>query len=745
MPTPADRAVAALAAGKAHVEEHRSARGWLIRTQRAPVVKTSELSISEYSHGAWKRELGLTTVAGQSLPQCLFGGNSLELIHEASGVHISFCALEALRSWALLDHAPVPHLSPVAEAPQWEYTFTTAYPGAMTVEPVGTQPDGTSIYSRPAVNLASGKAQLRKPLCKCRGANSLAPLARLGVASPLATSPIDAARRPDCVSGPPPPEWQPTQERVDLARMMASGATPQLVDAIALWQDNLDPHSFASLEVHVFVCEAFWLAYLRCFVRVNGVMARVIDTRFVCTGDDGTVVRERSWREGPWEAFAGPGAPNHVDFGGNDDRVAVERLPLTAPPITEVLVLPRAPLRPSASLATAAADETLLAPAWARDLRCALLCPGGSLVIAAVDGGVSVEAMDAATGASIWQRAMATDGEVVVSAAAAPCTTADGGRVALGTSTGRVLLWWAATGEPLASFAVSAAASDVASGRRESMWVERLAWSDDGRRLAAAAGRDWLLVRTGEGGQDDVAVEASGAAGGTVYALAFAPGSRRRLAIGAYGGVTWAGTAGDDGRLALGAAAVLSMAMSPDGRLLAAGCLDKRVRLFALGDDDVKQTPPSRDWIGFEGPVRAVAWSRDGSWLAAAGGRTLLVVPRHRKPGEAPTMCMMPPAASGGAARCEAFAWCPNRDGVAAEWLVVLDAQRRAHIFCPRMADQAVPRRAAPLMTLEPLDMASRLQEPSQPQLACASGPDGEPRLLISRGDRLECLRRLPA
>ena len=51
--------------------------------------------------------------------------------------------------------------------------------------------------------------------------------------------------------------------------------------------------------VNVFCAEAFWMAYLRCFVRVNGVMARVVDTRFVCRGN--TVLRERSWREGNWE------------------------------------------------------------------------------------------------------------------------------------------------------------------------------------------------------------------------------------------------------------------------------------------------------------------------------------------------------------------------------------------------------------------------------------------------------------
>ena len=152
---------AALAAGNAHVKEHRWAGGWLVRTRQAPIVKSSEISMSDYSHGAWKRELGLTNVAGQSLPGYLFGGNALELVHEASGVRISFCALEALRSWVLEESAPVRHLSPLASPPEWDYTFTTAYPGSTTVAPVGTQPDRTSFHSRPAVDLASG--QVRTP------------------------------------------------------------------------------------------------------------------------------------------------------------------------------------------------------------------------------------------------------------------------------------------------------------------------------------------------------------------------------------------------------------------------------------------------------------------------------------------------------------------------------------------------------------------------------------------------------
>jgi hypothetical protein len=182
----AQASVRSLAAGREHEAQHHAAGlGWVVRTRRAPIIKNSELVVSEYSQGAWRRELSLTLLAGQHLPSLLGGGSSLELQHEASGVRIGFCALEALRSWALLDLPPVPHLAPHAPPAEWDYTFTTSYAGSTTVAPLGTrmpaQPDVTSFYARPAVDLVSGKPRLRKPLCKCKGmhicihAYSLAP------------------------------------------------------------------------------------------------------------------------------------------------------------------------------------------------------------------------------------------------------------------------------------------------------------------------------------------------------------------------------------------------------------------------------------------------------------------------------------------------------------------------------------------------------------------------------------------
>ena len=162
--------------------------GWTVRACHAPILKTSRVSTAENSAARWSQELGLTRFVNQDLP-IIYGSNSLELRHEPSGVRISFCALEGLRAWAYLDHKAVPHLVQSAmqcerisdQAPrlmhvcgvgEWDYTFTTPYAGATAVAPLGAgvpaRPNDSSVVKRSAVNLATGKARLRSPLCKCK-------------------------------------------------------------------------------------------------------------------------------------------------------------------------------------------------------------------------------------------------------------------------------------------------------------------------------------------------------------------------------------------------------------------------------------------------------------------------------------------------------------------------------------------------------------------------------------------------
>ena len=58
-------------------------------------------------------------------------------MHEASGVRLSFCALEALRAWALLDEEPIQHLASSAKPHEWDYSFTTTYAGSLSVAGLG--------------------------------------------------------------------------------------------------------------------------------------------------------------------------------------------------------------------------------------------------------------------------------------------------------------------------------------------------------------------------------------------------------------------------------------------------------------------------------------------------------------------------------------------------------------------------------------------------------------------------------
>ena len=215
---------------------------------------------------------------------------------------------------------------------------------------------------------------------------------------------------------------------------------------------------------------------------------------------------------------------------------------------------------------------------------------------------------------------------------------------------------------------------------------------------------------------------------GTITATAFTPAGH--VAVAAYEGVDWLlaspksalpnSASPSPEKLARGAAAVLSVAVSPDGAQVAAGCMDKCTRVWTLGtlgvanssssrsggeeadadgtggvigaaaaaadgdgggdgggDDGgdggegsteaeaedrgkpkAKVAPRATDWVGFDGPVSAVEWSVGGRWLAMAGGTALLVAPRAGKKGEPPLLCRTPgvPEADGKGGSCGRFA-----------------------------------------------------------------------------------------
>jgi hypothetical protein len=222
------------------------------------------------------------------------------------------------------------------------------------------------------------------------------------------------------------------------------------------------------------------------------------------------------------------------------------------------------------------------------------------------------------------------------------------------------------------------------------------------------------------------------------------------FAVGGYGGVGWLAAANPSDRggsrsvaqeaqLLIGATATLTIAASPCGSAMAVGCLDKRLRLFDLISSDSGGVPTTsssstdaaaaetknatslkqpRDWVGFDGPVGMVKWSARGGWLAAIGGTTLLVVPKDLPRGEPPIRCLLP-SLMGSTACVECppvptesttfgvISWCPllNVDGRRECLLAAMETPSgRAHVYnvSPGCAEDAVPRRVAPLVSVAP-------------------------------------------
>ncbi len=219
---------------------------------------------------------------------------------------------------------------------------------------------------------------------------------------------------------------------------------------------------------------------------------------------------------------------------------------------------------------------------------------GEALVAGDAEG--SVYGFDGESGATAWERPGVHEGGVL-----AVAIHPSGAAFATAGKDGRVLIWNAAEGQV-------SRAIDVGSG-----WVENLAWSPDGQRLAASCSRQVYMYDA-----DGAEVWRSDDHPSTVSAIAWS--SARELATACYGRASFFNAATGNLRQKLEwQGSLVSMVLSPGGGIVACGSQDNSVHFWR------RSTGQDSEMFGYPGKPSALAFDDTGTLLATSGGEAVTV------------------------------------------------------------------------------------------------------------------------
>ncbi|XP_071930927.1 TIP41-like protein isoform X1 [Coffea arabica] len=223
--------------------------GWEIESSKASILKSLQRQ-------EWEEKLGTC-----HLPEMIFGHSSLVLKHLESGLRIHFNAFDALLGWKQEALPPVE----VPAAAKWkfrskpsqqvildyDYTFTTPYSGSETIE--------TNSEQRGASEESNGNLY-----------------------------------------------WEDCEEQLDLVAL-ASKEPILFYDEVILYEDELADNGVSLLTVKVRVMPSSWFLLLRFWLRVDGVLMRLRDTRIHCMFGESmkpNVLRESCWREATFNSLS---------------------------------------------------------------------------------------------------------------------------------------------------------------------------------------------------------------------------------------------------------------------------------------------------------------------------------------------------------------------------------------------------------------------------------------------------------
>ena len=261
----------------------RAARGgWDVESASTPIANRARIEQVE------------TNVDAPTTPEMLFD-SALELRHE-SGVALRFEAEDALREWVKLG---LPAIE-VAAAKTWRRSHVERFGDASiaaTRDARGGEGVGTSADGADGAALPPGPSM-----------TSWNTTERSAEYDWTFTTPYGGTVTTTSDSNRQPPTWELTDRRID--RAMLTERDPILMyDELTLYESELDDNGVAHLGLKVRVMPKCWFVLLRFWLRVDGVLIRLFETRFFCdfTEVDRTgavvVVRETQRREETWDAL----------------------------------------------------------------------------------------------------------------------------------------------------------------------------------------------------------------------------------------------------------------------------------------------------------------------------------------------------------------------------------------------------------------------------------------------------------
>lgn len=247
--------------------------GWEIESRKRSILTSLEFE-------QWEQKLQTS-----HLPEMVFGDSCLVLKHMQSGTKIYFDAFDALIGWKQEALPPVE----VPAAAQWkfrskpfqqvildyDYTFTTPYCGSELIDTDTEHESG---------DLSKGSCNLH---------------------------------------------WENCEEQIDVVAL-ASKDPILFYDEVVLYEDELADNGVSLLTVKVRVMPNSWFLLLRFWLRVDGVLMRLRDTRMHCVFGDSvnpTILREICWREATFKALSAKGLPSD-SAAYNDPSVISQRLPV---------------------------------------------------------------------------------------------------------------------------------------------------------------------------------------------------------------------------------------------------------------------------------------------------------------------------------------------------------------------------------------------------------------------------------